>query len=141
MTFAVRPALLALPGALLLALPEAALSAERKFELTIYSPISIGEVTRQDDCSEVVAAGNRVNATCEGGNGSFAVEVTVRQLEEEDMTCVISLRNGEEEADVGHDAADYESEDTLERCQELIDVAPGGEMLGLLTYHVTRTAW
>lgn len=137
----IRPALLALPCATLMALPGTAKSAKEQFELTVYSPISMGEVTRQDECSEVIAAGNRVNATCEGGKGSFAVEVTVRQLEEENMTCVISLKAGEGEPDVGHDAGDYPSADAFERCQQLVDVAPGGEMLGLLTYHVTRSAW
>jgi len=135
-----RPALLALSCSTFLALPVAGLAAGGQFELSVYSPISINEVTRQEDCTEVVAAGNRINATC-ADKGSFAVSVIVRQIEAENVNCVISLKPGDRGPQVGHDADDYDSEQAFEDCKQLVDVAPGGEMLGQLTFHITRSAW
>lgn len=147
-------AVAAAAGVLAAALPAAAAD----YQLNVYDPLSLQDVTRQEGCGEVTAAGKRVQANCRD-DGRLAFAVGLRGTAGgDDLTCIVSLRpplpgeteelstadaaaGADEGPQVGVDRGDYDSERHFQKCEKSVKVAPGGEIEGRAQYHVTKSNW
>lgn len=134
-------------------------AAAADYQLNVYDPLLLQEVTRQEGCRDVTAAGKRVQASCEAdARLAVAVLLTPPGGEGERQTCIVSLRPqepGETAAATAADSAagadegpavgvvrdDYDSEEQFQRCAESVKVAPGGEVEGRTEFHVTSANW